>query len=330
MKKSKINAVTIWLALCALSVLIITIIGGYTRLSGSGLSIVEWKPITGTIPPLNTQEWLAEFAKYKMSPEYNLKNHGMSLEEFKQIFLVEYIHRLIGRIAGIICFLPFIYFLIKKQLSHIQIKLLSCICILGLLQAGIGWYMVSSGLKSDPYVSHYRLALHLGVAMIIYSILVWLTTPQLKQFQTIKKLNAHLCCLTALTFLQIIIGAFVSGLKAGLIYNSFPLMDSKILPDELWNLPNNPFDSPVFVQFVHRVVAIIIFLYTIHIFIQSRFLKKTHYIFFAILFAVTLQFILGIITLLMVSPWPLALAHQLLAVILLTILITTVKQLHYK
>ncbi len=330
MNNTKVNTVKIWLALCAISVLIITIIGGYTRLSESGLSIVEWKPITGTIPPLNEQEWIVEFSKYKTSPEYNLKNQGMSLEEFKKIFLVEYIHRLAGRIAGLIFFLPFIYFLIKKQLSRKQVKLLSSICILGLAQAGVGWYMVSSGLKSDPHVSHYRLALHLGVAMLIYAILVWLTTPKLKQFKTIKQFNNHLCCLTTLVFLQITIGAFVSGLKAGLIYNSFPLMGNKILPDELWNLPSNPLDSPVFVQFIHRIAAIIIFLYTIHIFIKSRFFKNTHYIFIAILCTVTLQFVLGIITLLMVSPWPLALVHQLVAVILLTILITAVKQSHYK
>lgn len=324
------TSIRIWLLLSAISVLIITIIGGYTRLSGSGLSIVEWKPITGIIPPLNKHEWLLEFSKYKLSPEYKLKNIGISLEEFKQIFLVEYIHRLVGRLAGILFFFPFVYFLLTKQLLQKQIIALACVCMLGLLQAFVGWYMVSSGLKSDPHVSHYRLALHLGVAMTIFSILVWLSTPKLKNYKTTTIFFKQFVFLGCLVFLQIIIGAFVSGLKAGLIYNSFPLMDNKILPDELWNLPNNPFDSPVFVQFVHRIIAIIIFLYAIWIYIKSHFLKRTHYIFLSILFIVTVQFVLGVITLLMVSPWPLALAHQFVAVILHTILIAAIKQSNYQ
>lgn len=324
MIKTNYNSVNVWLFICAFLVLIITIIGGYTRLAEAGLSIVEWNPICGAIPPLNNNHWLIEFSKYQLSPEYKLKNYGISLHDFKRIFLIEYLHRMAGRITGIVFFLPFLYFILKRKLSRKLIIQLSFIFTLGMFQAFIGWYMVKSGLKNSPHVSHYRLSLHLGIAMIIYASLIWVASP-LSDKKKGLKFSKHLVWLALLIFIQMIIGAFVSGLKGGLIYNTFPLMGSTLFPQELWYLPPNPLDDPVFVQFVHRVFALLIFLYTVWIFFMATIKKYNSFLLKIIFFLVCTQCIMGIATLLLKSPWQLALLHQIVAVILLTFTIITIK-----
>ena len=321
-----LNKIHIWLLTCAVLVLIITLIGGYTRLSGSGLSIVEWKPITGIIPPITPSDWLKEFTKYKNSPEYNLKNYGMSLNEFKTIFLTEYVHRIVGRLAGLLFFIPFLYYLFTRQLTKTQIISILSIGTLGLLQAFIGWYMVSSGLNKLPYVSHYRLALHLGTAIIIYSSLIWIGMPKINLNIRHNNIRIHLISLTIIIFIQIIIGAFVSGLKAGLIYNTFPLIGNSLIPQELWNQSEYPLDNPVFVQFIHRIIALLILLYSGRIFI--KFGNPKNYIITAIFATTIFQVLLGILTLVLISPWLLALVHQFCAIILLTLLIISIKCLH--
>ncbi|MBP9791761.1 MAG: COX15/CtaA family protein [Rickettsiales bacterium] len=330
MKTDNFTSINIWLFTCALLVLVITIIGGYTRLSGSGLSIVEWKPLIGTIPPLNTETWLIEFKKYQLSPEYQLKNYGLSLQEFKKIFLVEYIHRLVGRITGLVFLVPFLYFMFQRQILKTLSLQLGGIFILGLTQAFIGWYMVKSGLTNLPYVSHYRLALHLGMAMIIYSYLLYLATPTIQEPHASPTTLLHLKLLTTLIFIQIIFGAFVSGLKAGLIYNTFPLMNGKIIPEEFSVLSEISLDKPVFVQYLHRVTAFFILIYAILIYMTAKPKIKKLYLFKIIPISIIAQFFLGIATLLLISPWQLALLHQLLAVVILSIVVIATKRYNLK
>jgi cytochrome c oxidase assembly protein subunit 15 len=214
----------------------------------------------------------------------------------------------------------------RRQISNKLSLQLGLILILGLVQAFIGWYMVKSGLTNLPYVSHYRLALHLGMAMIIYSYLLYLATPTTKTKQTSTKTLIHLKLLTTLIFIQIIVGAFVSGLKAGLIYNTFPLMNGKIMPEELYNLTEISFDKPVFVQYLHRITAFFILIYAILIYMTAKPKIKKLHLFKIIPISIIAQFILGIATLLLISPWQLALLHQLMAVITLSIVVIAIKR----
>ena len=318
--------VMLWLVVCLFMVTLMVMVGGYTRLSGSGLSITEWKPITGAILPMSENSWLEEFSKYQASPEFKKINFSFTLADFKQIYLVEYIHRLIGRLTGFIFLIPFIYFTWKKILPQKHIYLLCLVFLLSALQGACGWYMVKSGLSNDPHVSHFRLALHLGLALLIFSMLLWclLSYSKSPKISAPKSTLYLSIAMLIMLFTQIMLGAFVAGLNGGLIYNSFPLMNGSIIPDELYfhgvfNLSNAAID-----QFFHRdfafVVLLISLILTFNIIYQqldSRLIKRAILLSFACL----LQILIGIFTLLKLVPLELALIHQIFAFIVFSLCI---------
>lgn len=311
------KSVAIWLFLCSVMVILMVGIGGFTRLSKAGLSITEWKPITGTLPPLSKQDWLEEKLKYEATPEYKAFNYGMSMEEFRTIYLIEYVHRLIARLAGLVFILPFIYFVLKKRISKKTVIRLSIALLFGILQAFAGWYMVKSGLVAKPHVSHYKLALHLLLALVIFALLSYqFFDCQIKPRQTKSKVSTcYIWTILALVTIQIIFGAFVAGLNAGLIYNTFPLMDGQVVPEDLFFLQPkwlNIFENRVMVQFIHRALALLILVLTVVFTIKNTSVKTTY----IMLLSVIIQIILGIVTLLLHIPMAIAIAHQIFSFIL--------------
>jgi heme a synthase len=317
---SETKPIISWLIICAVLVYAMIIIGGYTRLTHSGLSIVEWKPISGIIPPLTENLWLEEFEQYKLSPEFKIINSTMDILSFKQIFWVEYIHRLLGRITGLVFLLPFLYF--YRRLSSVQVRHFMTILLLMGAQGAIGWFMVKSGLASDPNVSQYRLALHLITACIILCLLVWQIVPGRASSSKYAYFSLFLL------LLQIASGAFVAGLKAGLVYNSFPLMDGDLVPKGLLLMkPSylNLFENITMVQFTHRLLGVMNFInllaYSFKIFNLDA---KKNAIFLAGL--ITIQLLLGIFTLLLQVPLFLALLHQAVAILLLITMVTLLKE----
>jgi cytochrome c oxidase assembly protein subunit 15 len=250
-----------WMFTCCVLIFIMVVIGGATRLTNSGLSIVEWKPIHGTIPPLNAAEWEEEFLKYKQYPEYQKINKGMSLEEFKGIFWWEYIHRVWGRIIGMAFLLPLLWFAVVKKVP--VRTLLPFVGLFGLvcLQGFMGWFMVQSGLKDNPAVSHYRLTVHLLLALILFSLCYWVGLKQASQENTARVSNfltRYTGAFCVLLFLTITMGGMVAGSDAGLIYNTFPLMEGHIMPPEAFQMQPwwvNLGENPATKQFVHRMLA---------------------------------------------------------------------------
>ncbi|MDX8393494.1 MAG: COX15/CtaA family protein [Mariprofundales bacterium] len=317
----------IWLLLVCACIFVMLIIGGLTRLTHSGLSMVEWKPLLGILPPLNHVEWLAVFQKYQQYPEYQQLNIGMSLAEFKSIFWLEYIHRLWGRMIGFIFFLPFLFFLLTGRMRRSFLTKLCIMFVLGGLQGLMGWYMVKSGLASNPHVSQYRLTAHLLLAFIVYAFIFWIAMDLLAG---IKKQAAPLRSFTQLLvgiiFITVASGGLVAGLKAGFIYNTFPLMDGSFIPQGLWMLEPlaiNFFANMTTVQFDHRLLAESTFLLVVIFWLlaaknklklsnQQRF--ATH----VLLAMGCIQLSLGIGTLLLVVPTHLAVTHQGGAMLLLT------------
>lgn len=313
-----------WLFTCALLVYAIIIVGGYTRLTHSGLSIVEWKPISGIIPPIGLKDWQLEFSQYQQSPEYQKINMGMTLDEFKKIFLIEYVHRILGRLIGIVFLFPFLYFAITKKISKKEIKYFSLISLLIALQGAVGWIMVKSGLIDQPNVSQYKLALHLIMACIILSLLVWKITPG--KFLKSK----HGCFSYILLLLQIASGAFVAGLHAGLVYNTFPLMDGQLIPAGLFTMKPwylNVFENITMVQFIHRSLGIINFVNLLAYCYKIFKLEGLQKIAVILSGFIIIQLTLGILTLIYQAPLFLSLMHQGVAIILLITIITSLKNL---
>lgn len=319
----------IWLLFTAVCVFGMVVIGGLTRLTESGLSIVEWKPFTGTFPPLTTEAWQAEFADYQTSPQYQQINKGMSLEEFKGIFWLEYWHRAGGRLIGFIFLLPMLYFFLRHRLpAWVKWRVLG-IFALGGLQGFIGWYMVKSGLVDVPQVSPYRLALHLGVAFAIMGACVWVAREVLAQQQSSgsDRISCFAGVVVFLTFLQVVLGALVAGLDAGLVFNTFPLMDGRFVPKDLYMLEpawRNHFENITMVQFQHRIGAYVLtaailgfvataWRYAINTGIKTRLML--------VLALLLLQIGLGISTLVQVVPIMLASKHQAVAAILFALMI---------
>jgi len=314
-----------WILACIVLIYGMVLLGGYTRLSHSGLSIVEWKPVTGTIPPLSEAAWLQEFSAYQQSPEYQKINYGMKLEEFKEIFLVEYSHRLLGRIIGLIFFLPFIYFSFKGFFSRQEIKYFSAIGCLIVMQGVIGWLMVKSGLIDQPNVSQYRLALHLIMACFILCLLVFKIYPNSN-----ISISIYGYFSISLLLLQITSGAFVAGLRAGLVYNSFPLMDGKLIPLGLFNVTPwylNFFENITMVQFTHRLLAIINLLNILAYCYKIFNLKNNQKLAILLASLIMVQFFLGIITLLLQVPLGLGVLHQAVAILLLIVMTISLKPL---
>jgi heme a synthase len=306
--------VGVWLLLCCALVFAMVLLGGLTRLTESGLSIVEWQPVTGVLPPLSAAEWQAEFAKYQATPEYQKVNAGMSLAAFQRIWWMEYSHRLLGRLIGVVFLLPFLWFLARGHVPSGFRGHLWLVFLLGAAQGAVGWYMVRSGLVDRPDVSQYRLAAHLGLALLIYLYMLRLALDLL--WPAARRASGFAWFVLALVFVQALIGALVAGLDAGLHYNTFPLMDGELVPaglllQEPWWL--NLFENPITVQFAHRIGA-----YAVTGAVLWFCWRSDHPLRGWLLAALALQVALGIATLLLVVPLPLAWAHQAGAVVLLT------------
>ncbi len=319
----------IWLLICCTAIAMMVVIGGITRLTESGLSIVRWEPISGVLPPLSQEDWVRLFDLYKATPQYLEVNAGMSLEAFKGIFWWEYIHRVWGRMIGVIFAVPLIWFLATGKIApRLRLPLLGLLC-LGGLQGFVGWWMVASGLRDEPAVSPYRLATHLSLALIIYGLTLWLALGLLgaaRQSASVGLRQARLNL--ALIALTIVAGAFVAGNDAGLIYNEFPLMGDGLIPDD-YRKPDvswlaNAFESHAAVQFHHRVLGIA----TIASILIWRFrLLRGNWrdaVADGVTWAALLQVGLGIATLLAGVPVWLGAAHQAGAVLLLTLAIWAV------
>jgi len=326
--------IAIWLLICCAFVFAMIVVGGVTRLTDSGLSIVEWQPLVGTVPPITQNDWDELLEKYRSSPQYEQVNRGMSVDEFKTIFWWEYFHRLLGRMIGLVFFIPFMYFLIRKKIDKPLGYKLAGIFILGGLQGFMGWYMVMSGLVDNPRVSQYRLTAHLGLAFIILSTMFWVAlgllsspsnTPVNNETDTLKSLRRLAYGLSSLILIMVLSGGFVAGIRAGLAYNTFPLMNGHIIPPDLFVLEpwyRNFFENITTVQFDHRLIAWLI-AFTVPLFwfkaiFKANLSSTTRLACHLFLLMVVIQISLGIATLLHVVPIHLAAAHQGGAVLLFT------------
>ena len=312
--------VILWLLSGCLLIFLMVVVGGITRLTGSGLSITEWKPIMGAVPPMSDEEWNIAFEKYKQIPQYQIVNSHFTISDFKQIFFWEYLHRLIARFIGVVFLIPFAWFVIKKKLSPAMMKRSLFLFGLGGLQGFIGWYMVSSGLQDLTSVSHIRLAVHLITAFITFGFTLYFALELIDprpagESEGRKHLN-FVRLLFGLIIIQIMYGAFVAGLHAGKIHTTFPLMSGQVIPSDILSYPSflkNVFDNPVTVQFIHRFFAFAIVFLTGWLWLSSRKsiltggqTKSINYL----LIALSIQFILGVVTLLTAVNIPIALLHQ--------------------
>ena len=339
MSSTNQRTIAIWLFICCAVIFAMVSLGGVTRLTGSGLSMVQWEPIMGILPPFSQTEWQETFQLYQQFPEYILKNAHMDLSEFKAIFWFEYSHRLLGRMIGVIFFIPFLYFLIRRKIDMPLVPKLIGMFILGGLQGLMGWYMVKSGLVQDPHVSQYRLTAHLGLALIIYAYILWVALGLFFQrekyiFQSDStNIKTSSIVLSLVVFITALSGGFVAGLKAGLAYNTFPLMNGQIIPDGLFSLNpvwKNFFENITTVQFDHRVLATILFI-AIPIFcfkaLRQNPSPRLRTGLYLLLLMLGIQIMLGISTLLLHVPVALAAAHQAGALLLLTIMLFVAQQL---
>lgn len=328
---ARLRPVQTWLYVLAFMVIIMVAIGGITRLTDSGLSITSWKPITGAIPPLSLKDWQTEFDAYKQIPEFAQQNAWMQLADFQFIFWWEWAHRFWGRIIGLVFFVPFVVFLVQKRLHKGLAWPLGILFILGGFQGFLGWWMVSSGLSERVDVSQYRLAAHLGAACLLFAALIYVArrlnpvtvanTGQGTQSVSAKWQWA-IAGLILFLIIQVIAGAFVAGLDAGFGYNTWPLMDGALVPEGLFTLSPawlNWFENTLTVQFGHRMIAYAITAYVAwlaYVSAKSMGWGGVHGWMPAISVLVVLQVVLGITTLLLVIPMPLALGHQALAFML--------------
>lgn len=326
-----------WLFVVAAMVFGAVVIGGLTRLTESGLSITDWRPLTGWLPPFGENAWRAVFERYKQIPEYRELNAGMSLAEFKGIFWLEYVHRLWGRMIGLVFALPFAWFLVTKRIDRQVFPILVGLFLLGGVQGGIGWYMVQSGLAERLDVSQYRLALHLGVALLIY-VLTLRTAFWLRRGRAAPSVNhagwrQAFWLVLAVVGVTIVSGAFVAGLNAGLTYNTFPMMDGQLVPDFIYTMSPawlSMFEDIATVQFNHRLLAIVSLALVFALLIASLRPGVAPAIRFATILsaaAATAQAVLGIATLLSVVRIELAVVHQSGAVILITVLVWGIDRL---
>jgi cytochrome c oxidase assembly protein subunit 15 len=326
------RAIAAWLLACCALVFAMIVVGGVTRLTHSGLSITEWQPIVGTLPPLSASDWQAAFDKYRATPEYQQVNKGMSLDAFKGIFWWEYFHRLLGRLIGIAFLVPLIWFAAKRSVPAGYGWKLAAIFVLGGLQGAMGWYMVKSGLVDDPRVSQFRLTAHLGLAFVILGAMLWvalsLIHPQREAAATPAARSARRWAfgIVALVFVMVLTGGFVAGIRAGFAYNTFPLMNGAWVPPELFMLEpawTNFFWNMATVQFDHRVGAWLLFFLVPVLWwklrtaggVPARAEKGGN----ALLAVLAIQIALGIATLLAVVPLSLAALHQAGAVIVFAV-----------
>jgi cytochrome c oxidase assembly protein subunit 15 len=325
--------IAIWLLVCCAMVFFMVVLGGVTRLTGSGLSMVQWNPIFGAVPPLDQPAWEEVFDLYKQSPEYQKINIGMDLAGFKQIYWFEFAHRLLGRSIGMVFLIPFLFFLIKGRLHRPLVPRMVALFVLGGLQGLLGWYMVKSGLVDNPHVSQYRLTAHLALAIVIYAYMFWIALGLLPEKHRNNAaagppgLRLFAGLLGALLFITALSGGFVAGLKAGHAYNTFPLMDGRWIPEAIFMqepLWRNFFENIATVQFDHRVLAIMSFIGVVSLWLYGRRQAPTRQArtgLHLLLLVVMLQVALGISTLLLHVPTALAATHQGGALLLLTLIL---------
>jgi cytochrome c oxidase assembly protein subunit 15 len=313
-----------WLLACCALVFAMVVVGGITRLTHSGLSIVEWQPIVGALPPLDDGAWQETFRKYQETPQFRQVNPDMDLAGFKRIFWWEYVHRLLGRVIGAAFLLPLVWFAARGHLSHALTWKLAGIFVLGGLQGALGWYMVQSGLVDDPRVSQYRLAAHLALALLIYAAMLWVALGLLFPRARETGPRGFAFALAALVFIQAISGSFVAGIRAGLAYNTFPLMNGHLVPPgmlviEPWYL--NFFNNIATVQFDHRLIAWALAALVPWFWLRVRrapVSRRARLAADLLLAALALQIALGISTLLLAVPIPLAATHQAGAILVFT------------
>jgi cytochrome c oxidase assembly protein subunit 15 len=325
--KRKNKKVATWLLVCCALVFAMVVLGGVTRLTGSGLSMVDWRPITGVLPPTGDSEWQQVFDMYRETPEFQKKNSHMDVHDFKEIFWLEYLHRLLGRTIGIVFLLPFLFFVWKGYIQKREFPKYALMFVLGGLQGVLGWFMVKSGLIDNPHVSQYRLTAHLIAAFLIYAYMLWVALSLLFPSQSTDRhpWYGRTLALTWLIVVTVISGGFVAGLKAGKIYNTFPKMGEYWLPPDIFALEpawRNFFDNMATVQFDHRILAISTFALIITYWtglrkanLPVRMRRGVN----ALLHTAVLQVALGISTLLLVVPTPLAASHQAVAMLLFTV-----------
>ncbi|MDR9394299.1 heme A synthase [Roseovarius sp. SYSU LYC5161] len=322
------RGIRLWLMLLFALVVVMIAVGGLTRLTDSGLSITEWKPVSGALPPMNAADWQAEFDLYKQIPEYQLQNKGMSLAEFKVIYWWEWGHRQLGRVIGLVWAVGFLGFLSARKIPAGWTGRLVLLGALGGAQGAIGWWMVSSGLSGGMLdVASYRLAVHLGLAFVILGFIAWyvmaLGREERELLQARRGKEARLFGLSTgwlhFAFLQILIGALVAGIDAGRSYTDWPLMAGGFLPPDFWMAElgwRNLFENPGLVQFVHRMVGYVLLAFAVMVWLKGR--RSAHRVtqaaFTTAFVALCAQVVLGIVTVIYVAPWQIAILHQLLAV----------------
>jgi heme a synthase len=321
-----VGVVATWLLVCCAMLFAMIVVGGMTRLTHSGLSITEWQPIVGTLPPLSVADWNEAFAKYRVTPEYAQVNKGMPLEQFKNIFWWEYFHRLLGRAVGVIFLVPLVGFALRGMIPPGYAPRLFAIFVLGGLQGALGWYMVQSGLVDDPRVSQLRLTAHLGLAVLIFGALFWTALSLLRprrQGAVPARLAWHAVGLVALVFVMVLSGGLVAGIHAGFAYNTFPFMNGHLMPPEIMSIDPwyRNFDSNMAtVQFDHRLIALLLAMSIPWYWWRTRrtdalaaHVRRAATLLLAML---AIQIALGVATLLLVVPLPLAAAHQAGAILL--------------
>jgi cytochrome c oxidase assembly protein subunit 15 len=319
------HAIAAWLFFCCALLFALIVVGGVTRLTHSGLSITEWQPIVGTLPPLTDADWTDVFAKYRATPEYQQVNSGMSLDAFKRIFWWEYAHRLLGRAIGVAFLVPYLWFLVRRRTSRGYAGALFAVFVLGGAQGALGWYMVQSGLVDDPRVSHLRLTAHLGLAFLIFGAMFWvalsLSRPRLASAGN-TALRRFAVLLAALIYLMVLAGGLVAGIRAGSAYNTFPSMNGHWVPPEILMLEpwyRNFTDNMATVQFDHRgigwALALLVpwFAWRVHVAPYAG--PRARHAALLLLALLVVQIALGISTLVLSVPLPLAAAHQAGAVL---------------
>ncbi|EAQ25061.1 heme A synthase [Roseovarius sp. 217] len=324
------GAIRVWLMVLFALVVVMIAVGGLTRLTDSGLSITEWKPVTGALPPMSEAHWMEEFDKYRAIPQYELINKGMTLAEFQFIYWWEWGHRQLGRVIGLVWALGFFGFLLARQIPKGWTGRLLVLGALGGAQGAIGWWMVSSGLSGERVaVASYRLATHLGLAFVILGVIAWfvflLGREERELMQARRGREAKLYSLSTglmhFAFLQILLGALVAGIDAGRSYTDWPLMAGGFLPPDMMDLQplwRNLFENPGTVQFIHRMSGYLLLIFAVVVWLRGR--KSAHVqtrgAFTAAFAVLLLQIVLGIMTVLYIAPWHLAIAHQFVAVVL--------------
>ncbi len=319
-RQARMRPVAVWLFFMCAAVALMVIVGGATRLTDSGLSIVEWRPVTGAVPPLNEGDWIAEFEKYKTIPEYDEVNWGMSIGDFKEIYWWEWAHRFLGRVIGLAFLIPLVFFAATRRIDRALGMKLAAIFVLGGAQGALGWWMVASGLTERVDVSQYRLAAHLALAIALFAAMFWIALDLVSARRKKRlALAPFALALAGGVYLQMILGAFVAGLRAGRTFNTWPLMDGKFFPDGYFaGAPrfNDLFETAAAAQFNHRLGAYLLAGASVWFFIIARKTKinARAQVFVA---AILLQIALGVWTVLAATPIALGLAHQAGALIVL-------------